>query len=383
MKDIVTLSILIIKNKLKFLSESEKSQLKKFNKTHPISKDLDFRSIVERLTDYSTINEKTAWKSIIEKIEKKRKKSIFSIKMKPWLKYAAAFVGIVGLSYFFVDDFTSTEDFKQIVNEESITLETGDGNTKLITSGEKINILNSEGDVVVVQKGNKLLYSNEKKLEKVVYNVLKVPHGKRFQLVLSDGSKIHLNSGSSLKYPIKFIEGNKRLVFLRGEALFDVSEDKSHPFIVSTNNLDVRVFGTQFNVSSYREDSAINTVLVEGSVQVYNREDPQQKIMIIPGERASWDRSTQNISTSKVNIELYTAWIDGSLILNGFTFENILKKLERSYNVSIICNNKELNKEIFSARFNVDIESIENILDYINEIHPFTYTKSKNQFIIN
>src|SRR5690606_36367432 len=105
--------------------------------------------------------------------------------------------------------------------------------------------------------------------DKLAYNTLKIPFGKKFRLQLSDGTMVHINSGSTLKYPIKFIAGENRQVYLDGEAFFDVAKDKKHPFIVNADNLNVRVLGTHFNVSNYPEDAVTDVVLVEGSVGMY------------------------------------------------------------------------------------------------------------------
>ena len=111
------------------------------------------------------------------------------------------------------------------------------------------------------QNGNKIVYDTETTLEKLVYNTIKIPYGKRFELQLSDGTIVHLNSGTTLKYPVKFIASGNRQVFLDGEAFFDVAKDKTHPFVVNADNLNVRVLGTHFNVSNYPEDKLTDIVL--------------------------------------------------------------------------------------------------------------------------
>ena len=216
----------------------------------------------------------------------------------------------------------------------------------------------------------------------MVYNTLTVPYGKRFEIKLSDGTNVHLNAGTSLKYPVKFFKGENRQVFLNGEAFFDVTSDKNHPFIVNAESLNVEVFGTEFNVSAYPEDSTTDVVLVEGSVGLYNENETlKDGVTIVPGTKGSHEKKQNNISTEKVNIEIYTQWMQGGLVFRNSTFENISKKLERHYNVKIINNNEHLNKEVFNASFKQ--ESIDIVLSYFSDSYNIEYTIQENTIYIN
>ncbi len=379
MKDIFSISKLIIKKKIKVLSDSEKASLKQFKEENPILKEVNFDYIVQNITNYEAIDKEKAWESVVEKYHKKQSKPVFSLVMRPFFKYAAVLVCLVGITYFFVMNHQP----KLVIPKDAITLQLENGNTEIITATGERKIIDSDGKIVGVQEEDKLVYDNGINTNKLAYNTLNIPYGKRFQVVLSDGTKVHLNAGSSLKFPVKFIKGNKRTVFLTGEAYFDVTKDKLHPFIVGAGSVDVRVLGTKFNVSSYSEDKAINTVLVEGSVQVYNSNNPNQKSLISPGEKASWDKTNKSILVNSVDVATYTNWMDGQLVFKGVSFKNMIKKLERAYNVSIISNNKELNDEIFSANFSVDIESIDDVLYYVGKSQPLTFKKSKNTITIN
>jgi transmembrane sensor len=301
------------------------------------------------------------------------------------LKYAAIFIGIVGIGYFFTSkiEFNSREEL--IVENKEITLQLDNGTTKTIDPvAEEKNILNSVGEVISVQKKGKLLYEGERKVEKLAYNQLRVPRGKRFEVVLSDGTKVHLNAGTSFKYPVKFIEGENREVYLEGEAYFVVAKDKNHPFIVNTSDIDIRVLGTQFNVSSYKDDDKINTVLVEGSVSVSKKMDAynENNVTIIePGFSAVWNKNQKKIELNKVNTEIHTSWISGKLVLKNTAFKNIRKKIERQYNVTIINHNKKLDNQIYNVNF--DAENIQEILKTLNESFEINYKIVDNQIIIN
>ncbi|MGK4568546.1 FecR family protein [Flavobacterium sp. 3HN19-14] len=127
---------------------------------------------------------------------------------------------------------------------------------------------------------------------------------------MSDGTVIHLNSGTTLRYPVKFIAGENRQVFLDGEAYFDVAKDKAHPFIVNADKLNVRVLGTHFNVTNYPEDDQTDVVLVEGSVGLYGSNttfDATKNTVLKPGYKGSFNKNTSSINTKPVVTDFYTS----------------------------------------------------------------------------
>lgn len=320
------------------------------------------------------------WKKL--KKDGKRNQKVFVLRS--WQKVAAIFIGVLSLSYLYdFNNRTFPESSTNKVEVNEITLQLSDGSIQTIDSQNSTQILNNDGKVVVTQKKGSLTYKNKNATDELVYNELKVPYGKKIKVALSDGTVVHLNAGTSLKYPVNFIRGKQREVFLNGEAYFDVAKDSLHPFAVFADELGVRVLGTQFNISSYQEDSNISTVLVEGSVELFDSKKPLETSLLVPGYMAAWNKFDKNISMNKVDVNLYTGWMDGKMIFRGISFKNMIKKLERSYNVSISSNNEELNNEIFSATFHVDIESIEKVLEYINLQQPFTYTIEEKQITIN
>ena len=149
----------------------------------------------------------------------------------------------------------------------------------------------------------------------LVYNTLYVPYGKKFGVVLSDGSEVYLNSGSTLKYPVKFIQGQSREVFLDGEAYFTVAKHKENSFLVNANNIISKVYGTQFNVSSYDNEAYTQVVLIEGSVGVSSSENSSE-FMLKPNEIAKYIKSNKTLVTNTVDVSSHVAWIDGVLLFN-------------------------------------------------------------------
>ncbi|RYF25691.1 MAG: FecR family protein [Flavobacteriales bacterium] len=302
-----------------------------------------------------------------------------------YIAIAASVLVLLGIGFtaYKQNIFNKAPETKFDVKSTDIVLQLENGNIQIISEDNSVQVRDSKGNIVGNQTGDKLVYETDSDIEKVSYNTLKIPNGKKFQLQLSDGTLVHLNSGTTLKYPVKFIPGENRQVFLDGEAFFDVAKDKKHPFIVNADNLNVRVLGTHFNVSNYPEDASTDVVLVEGSVGMYNTNedfDATKNTVLKPGYKGSFLKGNNQISTKPVLTDIYTSWINGGLTFRNMTFKNIITKLERRYNVTIINKNEKLANEKFNASFKE--ESIENVMSYFNEIHGINYTIKNNQILI-
>jgi len=341
---------------------------------------IDSDYLKTKLSEYQQIDTKKAYHNFNHKIKKSRKPNYIN-----YIKYAAIFIGIVSLGYIFQQSNFSKEPENVLkIADEDIILKLNNGLRKTIDEEVSSEIIDKTGDFLAQQTGDKLIYNNQSNDEKEVFHTLIVPYGKKFQLVLSDGTKVHLNAGSSLKYPVNFIANKNRQVYLKGEAFFEVSKNLENPFIVNANNLGVKVYGTKFNVSAYEEDVTTDVVLVEGSVGLYATgnyySDTVEDIILSPGHKGFYDKQNKQILTAKVKTYLYTAWINGELLYRDIPFKKIIPKLERHFNVSIINKNTELDKELFYASFKE--ESIETILNYFNETHQLEYKIINNQIII-
>lgn len=301
------------------------------------------------------------------------------------LKYASVVVLFVGMTYYFVKQSTPNIVSSELhLKNEEITLEMDNGTKVIIPDSAQQKIHNKKGNLVIVQQGKKLNYQNGSMNESLVYNKLAIPYGKTFQVLLSDGTLVHLNAGTTLRYPEKFLKGNNRLVFVDGEAYFDVAKDKKHPFIVNAKGVNIRVTGTEFNVSCYKEDENINTVLVEGSISLYQVNklyNAKSVTKVVPGELAVWNKTKKKLAIAKVDVSIYTEWKEGVLVFKHMKFKDIIIKLERHFNVKIKNNNQKLNNEIFTARF--ENASIEHILKSFKDVYGINYSIVNNQIIIN
>lgn len=300
-----------------------------------------------------------------------------------WTKYAAAIVLLFGLGFLYQQGFffSPNKDIQIIPKNNAITLELDNGTIQSIDVSQSKKLKDAVGNVIGNQKQNKISYSQEVPSDVLVYNTLTIPSGKQFELELADGTMVYLNAGSSLRYPISFPKTGTRQVSLSGEAFFDVSQDSSRPFIVNVGDLDVKVLGTEFNISAYKEDSNIEVVLVEGSVSLNKTDDIRDEaITLSPGQKGSFELVSKDIKVSQVNSNLYTSWMQGQLVFRDLSFDDILTKLERHYNIEIENTNKELGKEVFNASFNN--AKIEEVLSYFNDTHKINYTIQNNKVII-
>lgn len=334
------------------------------------------------LTDFVMSNYDTerAKAELLNKI-RSSDKLVVKRKYSTYLKYAAILVvGIVGTYLYQSKDNLAISKSELITNDLAITLQMEDGSIQTINADQSKNVTDKNGKIIGKQDKNTIVYGDNKN-KTLAYNTLKIPYGKRFQLKLSDGTKVYLNSGSSLRFPIQFLKDNQREVYLTGEAFFEVTKDKQHPFTVKSTKMNVEVFGTKFNVNAYPDESKAQVVLVEGKVGLYQEtKTANDMVFLKPGFMGTKANGHDVISTQAVFTETYTSWINGGLVFRNTTFDEIIKKLERHYNVTFINNNKTLGKEVFNARF--DNESIDQVLKYLNESFAIKYKIQNNKIII-
>lgn len=339
--------------------------------------------------EYANINIEVAYQKIIKQtgIKEKPVKNLY----KKFFKYAATILILVSAGYFYQQGYFS-ENNSLIIANENVTLELENGEVKAISEQTNMSIVNTKGAVVGNQKGSTIAYNTSSEVEKLIYNTLTVPYGKRFELFLSDGTHVHLNAGSTFKYPVKFLPNQKRQVYLTGEGYFDVAKDVNNIFVVNVEKSAIEVYGTRFNVSAYTDDVFTDVVLVEGKVTVIienrkaktrlRKKTQELKYPLKPGYKGIINK--QNIGSytqNKVNTSNYTSWVQGKLIFKNTSFKNMLRKMERHFNVTIVNSNKELDEEIYNANFgNI---SIYEVMKGLNTNYGIQYTIKENKIFIN
>jgi len=330
-------------------------------------------------------------KEALQRRMKKDKNLFRRRKIRSLMKYAAVGLVFLALGYFFRQNQSKEASSNQLVpKEETITITLDNGAIEALDPTADRKVKDARGNIVGKQDGPKLIYQTPAApsaegpdAQSLVYNTLKVPYGKRFDVILSDGTHVFLNSGTTLRYPVQFLKGFDRSVFLTGEAYFHVAKDAEHPFTVHADALDIQVLGTRFNVSHYPEDWDINTVLVEGSVELRTKGDDGahgEGTLLEPGFKAEWQKVGNEIAIENVDTQIYTAWIQDKLVFRNTSFRKIRQALERKYNVTIKNSNKDLDEQLFDATF--DIETIEEVLESFSKSYAIDYRVEDNEVII-
>jgi len=309
--------------------------LKEFIEKHPEKREEVFLAIqiIKELQagkyKESNVRKLEIWEQIVKKNKRQIRLNYF--------RYAAALLMIIGMgsaSLYFLNQKPASEYF-------IASRETSDNNVSLILSdGKEFVINNRQPEVLYSTDGAGISVNDTTTLEQPVtddgVNQIIVPYGKRSSILLSDGTKVWLNSGSRLVYSPVF-KGKTREVFLEGEACFDVAKDADKPFYVKTDAYNIKVFGTRFNVMAYKKDNQSNIVLLEGKVSLnVNRQLFPKEVFLAPNQKASFSQENKKFQISEVdNIENYIAWIDGYLYFNNEDISGVLKKLSRYYDITI------------------------------------------------
>jgi ferric-dicitrate binding protein FerR (iron transport regulator) len=206
-----------------------------------------------------------------------------------------------------------------------------------------------EGHCMLRSKGGKLEYAQSgKEVSEIMYNRLKTPRGGEFFLQLSDGTKVWLNSGSSLRYPVQF-SGNERKVELTGEAYFEVAKDGHSPFLIMSGEQVVKVLGTQLNITSYTESKFIFTTLIEGKVEIFEKNNPENKCMLTPGRQSVFSKKDLLVSSRKVDPSKFVAWKDGRFEFDDESLVCIMRTLSRWYDVEVVFANTDRKNTRFTG----------------------------------
>ncbi len=216
---------------------------------------------------------------------------------------------------------------KSIVLHNAINGQIGNNNGVII---KKIN------DSILTYSSNNSIKNNKKIQTTADSNSLTIPRGGIFQTVLSDGTKVWLNSASSLKYPVAFA-GKERRVVLVGEAYFEVAKNKNMPFKVCVNGMDVQVLGTHFNVMAYPDEKEVKTTLLEGSVKLHS---PACNSLLKPGQQGVLCCRNAAFAVNEVNTADVVAWKDGFFVFDNESIQNTMMKIGRWYNVDVVFQNK-------------------------------------------
>ena len=225
-----------------------------------------------------------------------------------------------------------------------------------VVRNNRVNVAFDNNDRVLKIKEQDSLADGATK--EIGYNTINVPYGGTYTVELCDGTKVYLNSGTTLEFPSRF-DGKVRSVILKGEAYFDVARNVSKPFVVEVDEMKVKVLGTSFNVKSYVDEPGVYTTLVEGSVAILRDGQPEKKIK--PGEQAYYNKGVGTLSIAEVDVNEFTSWKDGLFYFKDIALEEILRIVSRWYDLEVFYMNQGAKSVIYSGKLPM-YSSVEDVL---------------------
>jgi len=272
------------------------------------------------------------------------KKQVYRYLQHPWVRVAAVLMLVAASALYFLpsmdqqphDRLSLTEAAQAYGIEpgsDKAILTLGDGRVVVLDDINNGLVANDLGTSILKSEGGQLRYDQtDTPPEAVAYNSIRIPKGGQYRLVLPDGSRVHLNSESFIKFPTRF-SGDRREVELIGEAYFEIAHDKEHPFYVKTPKQTTKVLGTVFNVSAYADDATTKTTLVEGSVEVFGYTG--KPIILKPGQAAVNGDKLPELSVVRANLDTELAWQNGYFVFNNEDIKSIMKRISRWYDVDV------------------------------------------------
>lgn len=303
-----------------------------------------------------------------------------------WLKYAAAIYLILAATYFYTESLS-----KPAVKDQVVKTNTSIGTDKAtltLSNGSSINLEKGKSfmNAFVKSNGEQLVYNNKSSSNKenitVKYNYLTIPRGGQFFICLDDGTKVWLNSSSKIKYPVKFITGQTRTVeLIYGEAYFEVAKSTKHNgdgFTLKTNEQNITVLGTEFNVKAYPDENEILTTLVEGSISVNSTAD---KKILKPGQQSKLSQTANGFEIYPVQVQDEIAWRNGIFSFANKPLKDIMKVLSRWYDLDINIANKDIENIKFTGVLSKQM-FINEVLDEIKRTNNMEYNLKNKDLTI-
>lgn len=317
------------------------------------------------------------WSKIEEAIYHRRRKTV---SLSLFVRYVAV-VAILFTAIYYIStniSFRKEVDYSSILSDTKLPDGALENVTVILGDKEKIEIEDKDVQVSHDEQGN--MRVNKKKIDlpessSHEYNQLIVPYGKTTQITLSDGSNIWANSGTKLVYPVVFAS-DKREIYVEGEIYLEVVRNEKHPFVVKTDMTEVNVLGTSFNVSAYKNDKQQFVTLVTGSVAIKTT-DKKNTTVIKPNQLYTFEKESHSARLQEVDVNEYICWKDGFLIFHNKSLAEVLKKIERYYNVVLIFDPVEISKVTVSGK--LDLKSdINETFRIISITASIVYEKEEN-----
>jgi len=345
----------------------------------------------ENGTSSQSVTVHELWNKIQEYDKKISRRRQF-IRFGGYLKYAAIIVFallIAGVGYKVFNNNEGTYQFTQnpaaqgssdarlvLSNGKHIALRKNQSSIRVDNSDDAIKIDNDS----VINMAQLDAHNNGQGLNEVT-----IPYGKKSFIELTDGTKVWLNAGSKFAFPTRFT-GKKRIVYLTGEAYFEVKHNEKQPFEVSVQGIIVKDIGTRFNISAYDSDKSIETVLLDGEVALKETKGISllnKEIVMTPNHKASFNKSKKEFKVvPEPNADQYITWINGWYQFSGQRIDDVFKRLERYYNVQFIYRRPFPSSELIAGKLDLK-DSLKKVLTTLSDIVPIDYRISGNQVIVN
>lgn len=256
-----------------------------------------------------------------------------------------------------------------------------DDGRKVFLKEEEEGVISEDKEITVTGEKDRLVYtsSEEKNVDEIRFNELEVPRGGEYKVRLADGTLVYLNSATRMKYPVKFDE-KERKVYLSGEAYFEVAKDPERPFFVEMEGVEVRVYGTSFNVNTHQERN-IQTVLVKGSIGVKVLSSGMESV-IRPGQMAEFKQGNTKVDVKDVNVAVYTDWKDGIFRFENQRLEDILTVLSNWYDVDVFYQTVSV-KELHFSGYMERYKDVSVILEAITLSTGVTFSIQGKTIIVS
>ena len=348
----------------------------------------DNRHMQEQYDLYKISGHSDGWEELKKRMAitvRRNKRNMIAMQVARWGSAAAIVVAVVVSSVFwlggYLSDANDNSNAVELIvpgrNEAVIEFATGE---KIILDENRDHSIRMLSEVGTISGDSILRYEANAKPGKRIYekHTLRVPKGAGTKLViLSDGSRVWLNAGSSITYPVQFY-GPERQVDISGECYFDIANDTGHPFVVETQGVKIRVMGTQFNVMSYPEDNNVETTLVSGRVSL---SASNKEVLLKPGVQAVYNRENGDIALRDVDPRIYTAWKEGIFEFDHMTIENICHVLSRWYDVEFVFEDHKVRSISFFGTMKRD-KPLAFILDRISDTKTISYKMEDGKVIV-
>ncbi len=285
--------------------------------------------------------------------------------IKTLMKYAAVAVVCIALALpaYFYWHKQPVESLAQIdPGTQHAILITENGEQQALDQDSVFQIKNGAQILASNQSGNLTYKAEDAASTQIKYNTLKVPRGGEYRVTLADGTRVHLNAASELRYPTQFGKG-ERNVYLKGEGYFEIAKDQERPFYVHINDIRVKQYGTAFNVNG-RSEEKTQVALVHGSVSVLLNDADKKEFMLNPSQLAEYKASAQSVQVSTVDLKAYVAWNEGKFVFEDKPLYDIMETLSLWYAIEVNFVDEDLKAERFTGNLERDTP-IQQILEAI------------------